>query len=322
MPRMVALSVEPGVAQMMPGERLTIAITVQNSGPGDERYHIGVIGLPYAWYDLDTPAVELAPAASARVSLVLHPSGDIITARYPFNVQVVPDGDPTHMASALVNLMVVDGAAVGVAAAPRKDTVGAAPRPDSTMGPTYDVAESPRRVAPSAIRVPSRLHPRTVLYAALALALLVYTVASMLPNTGRQGVATPAPTPTLPARVAGLAHRAAPSAATVSQPEVLLNPTGLDFGRQRLIITSDARFIHIANLGLAPLTITRIAVAGRNASDFAAQAPCLRTPIAVDGGCAISVRFTPTAAGARAARLVISSNAARSPHSVALAGRA
>ncbi len=71
----------------------------------------------------------------------------------------------------------------------------------------------------------------------------------------------------------------------------------------------------MSNTGSTEVTISSIAISG----DFAQTSTC-GSSVAAGANCAVSVTFTPTAAGSRTGMLTITDNAPGSPHLVALAG--
>jgi YVTN family beta-propeller protein len=107
----------------------------------------------------------------------------------------------------------------------------------------------------------------------------------------------------------------------VPAPAVTLSPGSLTFGSQTLGTTSAAQSVTLQNTGNAALSISSIALAGINPGDFSATNTC-GTSVAAGAACAITVRFTPTAAGTRTASAVITDNAGNSPQSVSLTGTA
>jgi len=109
---------------------------------------------------------------------------------------------------------------------------------------------------------------------------------------------------------------------TVSAPAVSLNPATLSFGNQPTETTSSAQSVTLTNTGTTALSITSIGVIGTNAGDFTQNNNCPTSPNTLVAGasCTISVTFTPTATGSRAASISITDNAADSPESVALSG--
>jgi hypothetical protein len=77
--------------------------------------------------------------------------------------------------------------------------------------------------------------------------------------------------------------------------------------------------VSIFNNGTSTVTITKAAITGTNASDFAVtNVPC--ATITPESSCSIQVTFNPTAAGVRTATLKITDNATGSPQSVTLVG--
>ena len=109
---------------------------------------------------------------------------------------------------------------------------------------------------------------------------------------------------------------------TGTAPAVTLSPTTVNFGSQRVGTTSAAQTVNVMNTGTAALSIASIGLAGTNAGDFSQSTTCALSPatLAAGASCTISVRFAPTAAGARSASLQIADDASGSPHSVALSG--
>jgi hypothetical protein len=105
-------------------------------------------------------------------------------------------------------------------------------------------------------------------------------------------------------------------------PVAAVSPTTQAFGNQNVNTTSAARTVTLSNTGTAPLTIASIAIGGTNPGDYAQTNTCAAT-VAAGANCVISVRFTPTAAGARSASLVVtddSNGTAGSTQTVALTG--
>ena len=75
---------------------------------------------------------------------------------------------------------------------------------------------------------------------------------------------------------------------------------------------------HTASSGL-PLTISGIAVTGKDAGDFNETNTC-GTGLPAGGSCTISVTFTPAQPGPLTASVTITDNAAGSPQSIAVSG--
>jgi len=104
-----------------------------------------------------------------------------------------------------------------------------------------------------------------------------------------------------------------------SQPSVNLSATSLAFPQVGTGSTSLPQSVTLSNAGNASLNILSIAITGTNASDFEQSNTC-GTSVGAGGSCTISVTFTPTAGGSRAASLTIADNAGASPQTVSLSG--
>jgi hypothetical protein len=111
-----------------------------------------------------------------------------------------------------------------------------------------------------------------------------------------------------------------------SAPAVTLSPTSLNFGNQLVGSASSPSTITLTDSGNAALSISSIIITGTNAGDFALSptggTPCSfgASSLGAGSSCTFSVTFTPGAAGARAGRVTVASNAASSPDNDALSG--
>jgi len=94
-----------------------------------------------------------------------------------------------------------------------------------------------------------------------------------------------------------------------------VTPDPLDLGNQAVGATSAAKTVTIVNTGTGTVTVSGVAVSG---APFARTHSC--TTIAAGASCPVSVTFAPTALGAKAGTLTVTSNAANGPHTVNLAG--
>ncbi|WP_433984297.1 choice-of-anchor D domain-containing protein [Tunturiibacter empetritectus] len=84
------------------------------------------------------------------------------------------------------------------------------------------------------------------------------------------------------------------TAAIAAQPIISLNPTSVIFNGQSIGTASATQTITVTNTGLAPLTVSLVAVTG----DFNETDNCTAAPIAINVTCTIQVSFLPTATGA------------------------
>ncbi|HLI30507.1 MAG TPA: SBBP repeat-containing protein, partial [Terriglobia bacterium] len=99
-------------------------------------------------------------------------------------------------------------------------------------------------------------------------------------------------------------------------PSVSLNPQTINFGNEGMNATSPPQTVILTDAGSAPLTISSITTTG----DFAQTNTCGGSLSAGGGQCTISVTFTPAAVAAETGDVVITDNAAGSPHQVSLSG--
>jgi hypothetical protein len=97
------------------------------------------------------------------------------------------------------------------------------------------------------------------------------------------------------------------------------SPNSITFAQQAIGSNSSPQSITLTNTGNTTLNVSGINVAGTNATDFVQTNTCGAT-LAAGANCQISVTFTPTAGGNRAAAVSISDDAVLSPQTVALAG--
>ena len=106
--------------------------------------------------------------------------------------------------------------------------------------------------------------------------------------------------------------------AAAAAPGVGLAPGALAFGNQTLGVASLARTVTLSNTGSGTLNISAINAINA-ASGFSVSHNC-GAALAPGASCALSVVFTPNAAGAAAGSVSVASNAAGSPHAVSLSG--
>jgi hypothetical protein len=95
---------------------------------------------------------------------------------------------------------------------------------------------------------------------------------------------------------------------TGTAPGMSLSPTSLTFAAQTVNTTSNALTVTMTNPGTASLTISGYTFSGANPGDFTTGNNCT-SKLAPGASCGVSVRFKPTAIGARSAALNISSSA-------------
>ena len=98
-----------------------------------------------------------------------------------------------------------------------------------------------------------------------------------------------------------------------------MSPSGLSFPSLPTGTASSAQTVTLSNSGNQALTITGISVSGPNSGDFGESQNC-GASLAAGASCTISVTFTPTATGFRAANLTVTGNALNSPQTTTLSG--
>ena len=103
---------------------------------------------------------------------------------------------------------------------------------------------------------------------------------------------------------------------TPPAPATSYSPASLLFGKQAVSTSSSATVITLQNTGTATLTVSSIAM--QTGTQFAQTNTC--SSVSVGNTCSISVTFTPTSGGAKTDNVVVTSNAASSPDSVAVSG--
>ena len=113
--------------------------------------------------------------------------------------------------------------------------------------------------------------------------------------------------------------QSAPLTGTGTGPVATLSPTSIPFGVVALGTTTAGTAITLSNTGTATLTITSITITGADTTDFTDTTTCGKS-LATGANCTITVKFSPKAAGARAAAISISDNQTGSPQTVALSG--
>ncbi len=100
---------------------------------------------------------------------------------------------------------------------------------------------------------------------------------------------------------------------------VVLSPTAIDFGNQKVGTSSVPVKVTLSNLGTSSLSITQIAIKGPDPNDFSQTNNC-GSSLPPQSKCTITVTFTPTAMGSRSANVSISDNDPTSPQTVPLSG--
>jgi hypothetical protein len=85
---------------------------------------------------------------------------------------------------------------------------------------------------------------------------------------------------------------------------VLLSPTSVDFGDQKVRTVSPPQIVTLTNTASTPLSIRGIGIVGSNFSDFVETTTC-GSSVPANSSCTIDVRFAPTATGPRTASIKV-----------------
>jgi len=104
-------------------------------------------------------------------------------------------------------------------------------------------------------------------------------------------------------------------------PHMGLNTTSLAFGSRQVGQASAAQRVTVSNHGTADMNIGTATLTDGDTADFVAQNDtCSGQAIAPAASCSVDVRFAPAHSGDLSASLSIPSDAAGTPHKVALSG--
>ena len=88
--------------------------------------------------------------------------------------------------------------------------------------------------------------------------------------------------------------------------DISILPTSYNFGNVTVKTTSPSKEFKISNAGNANLDISSINLSGANSEEFIQANNC--STVGIGGSCTVTVNFKPTSAGAKNAKLTISSN--------------
>lgn len=119
--------------------------------------------------------------------------------------------------------------------------------------------------------------------------------------------------------VTGSANGIGKSRALQVNPAVVASPTSLRFGSLAVGTTSGPLTTKLTNNGTVGVAVSSIGISGTYAGWFAQTNNCPAT-LPAGGSCTVSVKFSPTAALSRSAKLNIATSGTSSPLSVSLSG--
>jgi hypothetical protein len=90
------------------------------------------------------------------------------------------------------------------------------------------------------------------------------------------------------------------------------------FGNENIGTKSSPQTVTISNVGQSAIRVTAVSITGANAGDFSQTNSC--TSVGAGGSCAITVTFTPSAAGSRSGSVNVTLSSAVSPIPATLSG--
>jgi FtsP/CotA-like multicopper oxidase with cupredoxin domain len=151
--------------------------------------------------------------------------------------------------------------------------------------------------------------PVTIIAGASCAASVTFTPAVSGPRSASLDVIVSAPA----------ASQSVPMSGTGTLAGAVLTPASVVFANQFVKTASTSQTLTLLNSGLAPLTITSIAITGTNPADFSQTNGC-GTSLAAGVSCTISVIFTPSARGARTATLVVTDSSPVPTQTTTLSG--
>ncbi len=111
-----------------------------------------------------------------------------------------------------------------------------------------------------------------------------------------------------------------PLSGTGIQPAIAVTPATVAFGEQLVSSIGASRSLTVTNSGSGSLNVGRAVISGAAADDYLVNDSGCSGGVAPGGECTITVRFAPTASGARAATLEVRSDAPGPAPSVSLSG--
>ncbi|MFN2234340.1 MAG: transporter substrate-binding domain-containing protein [Anaerolineales bacterium] len=93
---------------LAPSGNITVTITMRNQGLEDDRFALGVGGVPAAWVSTSQPAVDLAPGEEKEAKLVIQAPalGENETGERSLVIRVASKGQPDQYAQVAAKLMI------------------------------------------------------------------------------------------------------------------------------------------------------------------------------------------------------------------------
>ena len=93
---------------VVPGNRVTIPVTLMNQGGEEDHFELSARGIPLDWVSIPTPVVLLRAGEKKEVTVVIEapPASQIQAGQYPVTLQVLSQSSPAQRVEAEFNLTV------------------------------------------------------------------------------------------------------------------------------------------------------------------------------------------------------------------------
>ncbi len=286
------------------GTSSTLTLTVTNTGTAPLVVSlVSVSGTGFAQTN-NCVSAAVAPGTTCQVSLAFSPT---VAGAHSGTLTVTSNASGSPHGVSLSGT----GTSFGVTLSPAPVAFGNVPVGGSASATitlqntgTATLTVSGITVAGSLFFAQSNTCPASLAPGGSCPIVVTYAPTAAGPHTGQLDVSTNAGLVT-----ATLSGNGAVPAVTLSSPS-------LAFGDQTVNAMSAAQMVTVTNTGGANLVITSITISG----DFSFTGCATPLTLVPGGSCTLSVKFFPTATGARTGSIAITSNAAGSAHSVMLSG--
>jgi len=138
--------------------------------------------------------------------------------------------------------------------------------------------------------------------------------------TGLRSSAVPVVVPGVSAGIGLSSGSEAFHGVAVVQPTLEFSPAALGFDTVPVGTPSASRIVTIANNSADTVTINDVSTGGANSAEFLLSKPALPITLSAGSNITVSIQFSPAAAGARSATLVVSDTGFRGGQSISLTG--
>jgi hypothetical protein len=122
----IGLIVSPDSVQLAPSSKITIVLTVTNTGPVVDQFGLVVEGLDSAWYTVREGLINLYPGAVGRLELDIHlPDGpDAVAGVHTAVLKVLSREAPTASVSVDLPIEILAIGGIEASLSPRRVTLG------------------------------------------------------------------------------------------------------------------------------------------------------------------------------------------------------